>query len=174
MPVTRSSTRAASSTVHSETTLKTSKAAAVPRKRGKRNASEVEDDATQAEQSNTVAKSKTATKKARITKTTRQEVSTVTSGSTTSKTTVTVLTTSATITKVPVATGDENEADALVPAQLSFSFEEAKAHLVHVDARFEDLFDKLPCKPYEELEMVHPFRYVELFAGLQLPVLNHK
>jgi len=50
--------------------------------------------------------------------------------------------------------------EALVPAVLSFDFETAKAHLIQVDGRFEDLFSKLTCKPFEHLEAVHPFRYV--------------
>ncbi|KAF5348689.1 hypothetical protein D9758_006847 [Tetrapyrgos nigripes] len=46
----------------------------------------------------------------------------------------------------------------LVPAKLTFSFEDAKKHLVTVDPRFQVLFDKLHCKPFEQLEQVHPFR----------------
>ncbi|KAF7793830.1 hypothetical protein EIP86_004951 [Pleurotus ostreatoroseus] len=46
----------------------------------------------------------------------------------------------------------------LVPAQLTFSFEDAKAHLIEADARFEDLFDRLKCRPFEHLERVDPFR----------------
>jgi DNA-3-methyladenine glycosylase II len=47
---------------------------------------------------------------------------------------------------------------ALVPAVLSFSFEDAKNHLTNTDERFQDLFDKLTCRPFEHLEQVHPFR----------------
>ena len=47
---------------------------------------------------------------------------------------------------------------ALVPAVLSFSFEEAKQHLIAVDARFADIFDKMQCRPFQQLERVHPFR----------------
>lgn len=46
----------------------------------------------------------------------------------------------------------------LVPAILSFDFEEAKQHLINADARFEDIFNKMQCKPFEKLEQVHPFR----------------
>jgi DNA-3-methyladenine glycosylase II len=46
----------------------------------------------------------------------------------------------------------------LVPALLSFSFEDAKRHLIQVDERFADLFEKMPCRPFEHLEQVHPFR----------------
>jgi DNA-3-methyladenine glycosylase II len=45
-----------------------------------------------------------------------------------------------------------------VPAVLSFSFEDAKQHLTSVDHRFEDLFNKMECKPFQQLERVHPFR----------------
>lgn len=48
--------------------------------------------------------------------------------------------------------------DTPVPAVLSFDFEEAKQHLTSVDSRFEDLFEKMPCRPFEHLEQVHPFR----------------
>ncbi|KAG9220614.1 hypothetical protein CCMSSC00406_0003713 [Pleurotus cornucopiae] len=46
----------------------------------------------------------------------------------------------------------------VVPAVLSFSFEEAKNHLIKADARFEGLFNEVTCKPYEKLERVHPFQ----------------
>lgn len=45
-----------------------------------------------------------------------------------------------------------------LPAILTFSFEDAKQHLFNVDHRFEDLFDKMTCKPFQHLETVHPFR----------------
>jgi DNA-3-methyladenine glycosylase II len=51
-----------------------------------------------------------------------------------------------------------NTEDDFVPAVLSFDFEEAKKHLIEVDHRFEDLFTKMKCKPFEHLEQVHPFR----------------
>jgi DNA-3-methyladenine glycosylase II len=46
----------------------------------------------------------------------------------------------------------------VLPAKLSFSFEEAKRHLINTDNRFQDLFNKMTCKPFEHLEQVHPFR----------------
>jgi DNA-3-methyladenine glycosylase II len=46
----------------------------------------------------------------------------------------------------------------VLSAKLSFSFEEARRHLVGVDNRFQDLFSKMTCKPFEHLEQVHPFR----------------
>ena len=52
----------------------------------------------------------------------------------------------------------ESEEEAIVPAVLSFNFEEAKRHLIQVDSRFEELFTKMACKPFEYLEQVHPFR----------------
>lgn len=48
---------------------------------------------------------------------------------------------------------------ALMPAVLTFDFQEAKRHLIHADHRFEDLFQRMTCKPFEQLEQVHPFRY---------------
>ncbi|KAF5385910.1 hypothetical protein D9615_002511 [Tricholomella constricta] len=72
------------------------------------------------------------------------------------------------------------EALPLVPAVLTFSFEDAKQHLISVDHRFEDLFSKMPCKPYEHLETVHPFRaLVSSIVGQQISWLaarsvNHK
>ena len=48
----------------------------------------------------------------------------------------------------------------LVPAKLSFSFEEAKEHLIKVDHRFEEVFSRLPCKPFEHLEQFDPFKCV--------------
>ncbi|KDQ27608.1 hypothetical protein PLEOSDRAFT_158514 [Pleurotus ostreatus PC15] len=51
----------------------------------------------------------------------------------------------------------DNDSD-VVPAVLSFSFEEAKNHLIKADPRFEGLFNEVTCKPYEKLERVHPFQ----------------
>jgi DNA-3-methyladenine glycosylase II len=50
-----------------------------------------------------------------------------------------------------------------LPAKLTFSLEDAKNHLVKVDRRFGDVFARLPCKPFETLEGVHPFRSVGFF-----------
>jgi DNA-3-methyladenine glycosylase II len=46
----------------------------------------------------------------------------------------------------------------LVPAELSFSFEEAKRHLTAADPRFQDVFDAVVCNPYQKLDRVEPFR----------------
>ena len=53
-----------------------------------------------------------------------------------------------------------SETNKLLPAVLNFSFETAKQHLITADARFEGIFNKLPCRPFEELETVDPFRFV--------------
>ncbi|KAG8757252.1 hypothetical protein FRC12_010352 [Ceratobasidium sp. 428] len=45
-----------------------------------------------------------------------------------------------------------------IPAILSFSFEEAKAHLIKSDSRFERIFAELSCRPFEQLEAVDPFQ----------------
>lgn len=47
----------------------------------------------------------------------------------------------------------------LVPAKLTFDLEEAKNHLIDADVRFEDIFSRMPCRPYERLEQIDPFRY---------------
>ena len=46
----------------------------------------------------------------------------------------------------------------LVPAKLTFSFEDAKKHLISVDSRFEILFTRLKCRPFEHLQQFDPFR----------------
>lgn len=47
-----------------------------------------------------------------------------------------------------------------LPAELTFSLEDAKNHLIQVDYRFGDVFSCLPCKPFEGVEAIHPFRLV--------------
>ena len=47
-----------------------------------------------------------------------------------------------------------------LPTELKFSMEDAKNHLIQADYRFGDFFSRLPCKPFETLEGVHPFRSV--------------
>lgn len=46
----------------------------------------------------------------------------------------------------------------VLPAALCFSFEDAKGHMIGVDERFQDVFEKNQCKPFEELDRVEPFR----------------
>jgi len=57
-----------------------------------------------------------------------------------------------------VSTTIANEDTSFVPAVLTFNLEEARDYLIQVDHRFEDLFDRMKCKPFENLEQVHPFR----------------
>ncbi|KAI0305698.1 DNA glycosylase [Multifurca ochricompacta] len=45
-----------------------------------------------------------------------------------------------------------------LPAQLTFSLQHAKDHLIQADHRFRDVFSCLPCKPFESLQGIHPFR----------------
>ncbi|KAI0769793.1 DNA glycosylase [Trametes elegans] len=68
------------------------------------------------------------------------------------------------------APGTSADGEELVPAVLTFSFEEAKQHLIRVDSRFEDVFRRVKCKPYEHLERVDPFRYAprEVCLGQQI------
>lgn len=42
--------------------------------------------------------------------------------------------------------------------ELAFNLEEAKRHLRSVDSRFHSLFERLPCKPFEEETDLNPFR----------------
>ena len=64
------------------------------------------------------------------------------------------------ITPIPAADGEE-----LVPAVLTFSFESAKDHLISVDPRFEEMFKRVSCRPFEHLERVDPFRCVTVHCG---------
>ncbi|KAL5484844.1 hypothetical protein ACEPAI_7486 [Sanghuangporus weigelae] len=57
---------------------------------------------------------------------------------------------------VPVTVTEAPQA--LLPAVLSFSLDDAKRHLIAADPRFEDLFSRLKCRPFEHLERVDPFR----------------
>ncbi|KAH9061358.1 DNA glycosylase [Lactarius vividus] len=45
-----------------------------------------------------------------------------------------------------------------LPAKLTFSLEDAKNHLIQADNRFRDVFSRLPCKPFERVEGIHPFQ----------------
>ncbi|KAJ8596603.1 DNA glycosylase [Rhizopogon salebrosus TDB-379] len=97
-----------------------------------------------------------------------------------SSTAATPLTSDTFIPPPPPPLQNTPEKDTLVPAVLTFSFEEAKAHLIRTDHRFEDVFAKLRCKPFEFLEQVHPFRaLVQSILGQQISWLaarsiNHK
>lgn len=46
----------------------------------------------------------------------------------------------------------------VIPAQLCFSFEDAKAHLIAADSHFEYMFANVTCRPFEVLEPLDPFR----------------
>ncbi|QRV94235.1 HhH-GPD superfamily base excision DNA repair protein [Ceratobasidium sp. AG-Ba] len=46
----------------------------------------------------------------------------------------------------------------MIPAVLSFSFDEAKSHLIKTDTRFGTIFAELPCRPFEHLEAIDPFQ----------------
>lgn len=53
---------------------------------------------------------------------------------------------------------DPGPPPAFMPAELSFSYEEAKQHLIAADSRFQDVFDTTICTPYQKLDRVEPFR----------------
>lgn len=52
----------------------------------------------------------------------------------------------------------------MIPGKLGFDFEQAKKHLSGVDPRFKTLFERLKCKPFENLQAVDPFRCVGSLA----------
>lgn len=56
---------------------------------------------------------------------------------------------------ITVPRGPEPE---LVPAQLTFDLDVAKAHLIKADPRFAELFERRACKPFVHLNTVDPFR----------------
>ncbi|KDQ57620.1 hypothetical protein JAAARDRAFT_130654 [Jaapia argillacea MUCL 33604] len=56
----------------------------------------------------------------------------------------------------------------MVPAELTFSLADAKAHLIKADVRWEDIFKRMKCKPYEHLERVDPFRCDNISQGQQI------
>jgi DNA-3-methyladenine glycosylase II len=53
---------------------------------------------------------------------------------------------------------DASDAPKIFPATLTFSYLDAKEHLLRADPRFAGLFSRLGCKPFEHLERVEPFR----------------
>ena len=57
---------------------------------------------------------------------------------------------------------DAPDAPKIFPATLTFSYEDAKEHLIRADPRFAGLFSRLGCKPFEHLERVEPFKSVFL------------
>lgn len=65
------------------------------------------------------------------------------------------------------------DADAtVIPPQLSFSLDEAKAHLIAADNRFEEMFANVKCKPFEILEPLDPFKLVGFtLSALSRPIL---
>jgi hypothetical protein len=54
----------------------------------------------------------------------------------------------------------------VIPANLGFDFQQAKKHLIGVDPRFGKVFETLPCRPFEDLESVDPFRSVMIGYSL--------
>ena len=59
---------------------------------------------------------------------------------------------------IPAVPSDPGPPPALVPAELSFAFEEAKRHLIKADTRFQDVFTTAVCTPYQKLDRIEPFR----------------
>lgn len=50
------------------------------------------------------------------------------------------------------------ERPSYLPAELTFSYEEAKGHLINADPRFESVFERLACRPFVQLDRLEPFR----------------
>jgi len=55
-------------------------------------------------------------------------------------------------------TGVDDSAQIIVRPKLSFNYQAAKAHLIRADPRFAEMFETLPCKPFEEETDLNPFR----------------
>jgi DNA-3-methyladenine glycosylase II len=70
--------------------------------------------------------------------------------------------------EVPQLLIPSGEELAPLPTELKFSLEDAKNHLIQADYRFGDVFSQLPCKPFETVEGIHPFRSVTR----HLPILS--
>lgn len=60
--------------------------------------------------------------------------------------------------KFDISNGDDDSAELVVRPELAFNLEDAKRHLRSVDSRFHSLFERLPCKPFEEDTDLNPFR----------------
>ena len=60
--------------------------------------------------------------------------------------------------EVHITPASDKQDTKLVPAVLTFNYDEAKKHLTDVDYRFGDLFRTMKCKPFEHLERIQPFR----------------
>lgn len=60
--------------------------------------------------------------------------------------------------KFDISDGTDDSAELVVRPELAFNLEEAREHLRKVDARFHALFERLPCKPFEEDSDLNPFR----------------
>ncbi|KAL1713810.1 DNA glycosylase [Schizophyllum commune] len=72
-----------------------------------------------------------------------------------------------------VAKEADSKPEKILPAILTFDYVEAKRHLISVDSRFGELFKRLPCKPYEYLETVRPFRGQQI-SWLAARSINHR
>ncbi|THV05059.1 DNA glycosylase [Dendrothele bispora CBS 962.96] len=156
MPTLRSSTRAASKSVtttvsNGETVVSTTTSTKVSTVRKRKATDVVESEPVADSDTPTTSKSK-GKKKARITKAKATSTNTSDTPDTSNGGNLTA--------SAPEATQsvDPGPPPVLVPAKLTFSFEDAKKHLTSVDPRFQVLFDRLHCKPFEQLEQVHPFR----------------
>lgn len=73
-----------------------------------------------------------------------------------------------------------NPGPALLPPKLSFDFEAARSHIISCDARFERVFEKLKCRPFQEVDELCAFRSLstsiigQQVSWLAARSINHK
>jgi DNA-3-methyladenine glycosylase II len=60
--------------------------------------------------------------------------------------------------KFDISDGKDDSEVLVVRPRLAFNLDEAKEHLRKADSRFHALFERLPCKPFEEDTDLNPFR----------------
>ncbi|KAH9176415.1 DNA glycosylase [Lactarius sanguifluus] len=60
-----------------------------------------------------------------------------------------------------------------LPAELTFSLEDAKNHLIQADYRFGDVLSRLPCTPFERVEAIHPFHGQQI-SWMAARAIQHK
>ena len=153
MPVTRSATRTASSVVKqaSSKAQATAKAASTTASRPgrKRKAEEVSEPDAKDDKPVKVSRKASNTKK------------TTTPASKSSAATPAAVNGSAGSATNELSVSDRytvSDQSTFLPAKLTFSFEDARSHLISADARFDDLFSKMKCRPFEQLARMDPFR----------------
>lgn len=73
-----------------------------------------------------------------------------------------------------------NPGSSLIPAKLGFSLLQAKSHTISCDPRFSRVFEKIPCRPFEDLQPVDAFRALctsiigQQVSWLAARAINHR